>query len=353
MAYACWRWRDRRSAFLLVPFWLPVGAASFTEYMPGMQRLIITAPLVAIFIALGLVVSVRLLVRLSRVPRRLAGAGLAAVVLLSAALSLHHYFGEWSVGTPGDGLNGVQATELGYYLRDLGPATTAYLLGARFRCPDFATIAFIARDARCVDVAPAAVGQLTPLSRGGPVVAVAPFERRLELGAVDLRYPMATPRQLDDTAGTPLLFARQFAPVDLAAADESVRTQVARAAADYLAAASAPDPAAALRDAGWAASSVPQAAAALSRVEAEARAAGAVPFGEVGSVQLTRVYVDDATSATVVAEITGEVGLRAPDGSERTRERATWHPEYHLRAEDGRWRLDAYTPLTPWRSPAP
>ena len=145
LGYALRRWRERAYFLLLVALGVPVVSAGLTEAMPQTQRLVITAPVVAVLVGRGLMVAAQGLTRGLRLPARLMPVGVALALGACATLSLHLYFGEWVGATINNGgLSSRIATELGYYLRGLGDDTVVYLLPGRLLCHSYPTLAYLA-----------------------------------------------------------------------------------------------------------------------------------------------------------------------------------------------------------------
>src|SRR5262249_52073280 len=190
-------------------------------------------------------------VRYSHIPRQVAAGGAALVVGLAALMSVQFYFGQWAASPRYGGLNTQASTDLGYYLRGLGPDTVAYFLGGRFWCHSFLTIAFIAPNARCVNVEVEQLASLSPVTTGGPVVLVALPEREPDLQTIGARVPGLQPVEIPSTSPVRLLEARAVPDSAVAADTALLRAAVVRGMAAYFGAVGASVPIVELERGGW------------------------------------------------------------------------------------------------------
>ncbi len=155
LAYATWRMRQRRYFILASSYWLALFFGAFlTENPPSSMRLVILSPIVSILVTVGMVkVSGWARQILSFSPRS-ETILLMSLVGVAAIVSVAFYFGDYSKQrTEGyGGPNTEVATEMAWYLRDLGDDYRVYFFGAPRMYLDFATIPFIDRGIRGVDV---------------------------------------------------------------------------------------------------------------------------------------------------------------------------------------------------------
>jgi len=341
MVYALYRWRERAYFLVLTAYWVPLLAATLTEGMPQDQRIVILAPTVALLVALGFVTLARLLVRCCRVPRPAALGALGVTVLASAILSLYSYFGQWAALPRYGGLNSTTTTELAYYLRDLGPGTVLYLFGGRIWCQSYLTLAYLAPDARCVNVEPDQATTLAPLSEGGPVVFVALRERVDELTALAQRLPLTAPSVANDDTQGVLFVASRLSDGAAAVSVEAIRSAVLGGVRSYMGALSADDPKAELRRGGWTEEAAGLIGDEFARAQAAARTQGAWPFAELSALDFTAIRPEGPNVARVSATVVGSTGLREPDGHVLVRQRSAWQTEYYLTAGADGWRIDS------------
>jgi hypothetical protein len=352
LAYATYHWRQRAAFTLLAAFWGLMLAAALTETMPQTQRLIITAPVVAILVGLGLVASARALVAWSRVPARAVGVGAGLVLAACMAISLQAYFGGWAATPRYGDPNGHTATELADYLRELGPDGVGYLLVGRLWCQTYATVPFIA-PGRCVDVPAGAERPAVLFGNGGPVALIAFPERIAELEALAAAFPTEPPARRHGVDGRPLFEARQVAPRAVQAVADSTRPALERATTAYAAATGAANRALALAHAGFTATAAEGAAAGLAGYgppppAADDRSAARLEEMEIAWV---RVAAPQHARARVVARVTPAASGAA--ATERAPHPETWQLDYLLGWETGEWRVLGLTRPDRGERPAP
>jgi 4-amino-4-deoxy-L-arabinose transferase-like glycosyltransferase len=190
------RFLDRRHFGLAVAYWGAVVGLGLTEDPTQTQRFIIAAPLLAIFAALGLGALVSIGTRLVGLRPSIAYAAVAAVVAVIAVWNYQHYFLNDSATRYG-GENGLVATEMAYYLRDLGGAPTVYFAGPpRMWYYGFQSLPFIARDARGINVEQPWSASSPRPTLTGPTVFVFLNERAVELHTVRDLFPNGTTREV-------------------------------------------------------------------------------------------------------------------------------------------------------------
>lgn len=188
----------RREFFgIVVAYWAAAIGLGLTEDPTQTQRFIIAAPLLTIFAAVGLIALARIAVRLLAVPRLAAGAGVGIILLLISVWNVQHFFSATNPAERYGGENTLVATELAYYLRDLGGQQTVYFSGPpRMWYYGFQTLPYIARDARGVDVErPWTAASQSP-ALAGPTAFVFLPERVGELQTVRDLFPNGTVREV-------------------------------------------------------------------------------------------------------------------------------------------------------------
>jgi len=144
----------RRQYFgIVIAYWAAAIGLGLTEDPTQAQRFIIAAPLLMIFTTVGLAALVRISIRAVGIPTIAAGAAAAAFLVLASAWNVQHYFQVSHQAERYGGENTLVATELAYYLRDLGGPQTVYFAGPpRMWYYGFQTLPYIAREARGVNV---------------------------------------------------------------------------------------------------------------------------------------------------------------------------------------------------------
>jgi 4-amino-4-deoxy-L-arabinose transferase-like glycosyltransferase len=183
-------WVFRREYFpLALAYWAAVGGVALTIEPSATQRLVITTPLLALLVTIGLRALFRIITRLldlrPQYAATLAGTAVAGIIVWNVL----YYFLDPSTNRRYFDENGLVATELGYYLRDLGPGYTVYFSGApRMWYYGFQSLPFLARDARGIDV-PVPWDETAPPSVSGPTVFAFLPERVDELQQVRSWFP--------------------------------------------------------------------------------------------------------------------------------------------------------------------
>lgn len=187
---------DRRYFGLAVAYWGAVAGLGFTEDPTQTQRFIIAAPLLVIFAALGVGAIVSISTRLIGLRPSIVYPAAAAVIATIAVWNYQHYFLNDSAGRYG-GENGLVATEMAYYLRDLGGNQTVYFAGPpRMWYYGFQSLPYIARNARGINVEqPWSASSQRP-ALAGPTVFVFLPERAGELQAVRELIPNGAAREV-------------------------------------------------------------------------------------------------------------------------------------------------------------
>jgi 4-amino-4-deoxy-L-arabinose transferase-like glycosyltransferase len=154
MFWAGLRWQEHRNFLVLLWFWaVIVSAGMLTESPPSSQRLVIAIPAVVLLVALGLEQTVHLSARMLRwKDRQWENLVLGGVAVILAAGSLHYYFARFTPDRRYGSLNGVAATMMGYYLRELEGDYQVYFLGAPRMYWGFGTMTFLAPDVQGQDI---------------------------------------------------------------------------------------------------------------------------------------------------------------------------------------------------------
>ena len=153
VAYAGFRWRDRRLMLLLL--WmvvtLLVGGALTTD-PPFAPRLVVVIPAACILVALGAWKVLKFLGILGGYPEVLTATLAAVIVGVMMLGDVRFYFGEYARKAYFTDTNTEIATLAGQYLAELGSDYTVYFFGPPRMYVDFASIVYIAGRKVGVDV---------------------------------------------------------------------------------------------------------------------------------------------------------------------------------------------------------
>ncbi len=186
----------RREYFgLVVAYWTSILGLTLTDDPTQSQRFLIATPLLAAFAAIGLMALLRVLRIVVGVPRSVAVAAGAGAVMLIGIWNYQHYFFREEPSAHTGGENTIVATELAYYLRDMGPTTVYFGGGPRMWYGGFRTLPFIARQAIGKDIDEPLKDDSPALSQPGRLVFVFLPERASELDIVRRWYPNGVRRE--------------------------------------------------------------------------------------------------------------------------------------------------------------
>lgn len=213
LVLATFRWRREGYLPFLVWFWLGlILGGMMTESPPSSQRLITLAPSAGLFASLALTRTWDMAGAVLGKARRWSDQWIAVSLACLALIGTVYYFHRLMPKRLYGSLNGEVATEMGYYLRDLGPDYRCYFFGPGRMYYGFATIPFIARGVEGVDV-------LQPIS--GPPDFVLPDkgavfvflpERLWEWNFVRQKYPGGKIRDFAHAQSQDLLFTAYEVP---------------------------------------------------------------------------------------------------------------------------------------------
>lgn len=213
LVLATFRWRREPYLPFLVWFWLGlILGGMMTESPPSSQRLITLAPSASLFVALALTRTWDMFGAALGKARAWSDRVIAVSLVCLALIGTVYYFHRLMPKRLYGSLNGEVATEMGYYLRDLGPDYRCYFFGPGRMYYGFATIPFIARGVEGVDV-------LQPLSGApdfvlpdkGAVFVFLP-ERLWEWNFVKEKYPGGKIRDFAHAKSQDLLFTAYVVP---------------------------------------------------------------------------------------------------------------------------------------------
>ena len=193
---------------MLLIMWLG-GALLFGAFLlenpPSSQRLLITAPPVMVFVALGIDRWLHYGQKIARWRKSSATiVGISLVVSL-CFINYNFYFNKYTHSHIFGGLNTEVADGMGKYLRALGPDWHCYFHGAPRMYYGFATIPFLAQGVAGTDVLEPLRDRPTFVDPTRESVFIFLPERMGELSAVRLGYPTGQLREFRREDGT-LLF---------------------------------------------------------------------------------------------------------------------------------------------------
>jgi hypothetical protein len=214
LAYAIFRVSDRRYFPFVAWFWSGIILGGMlTESPPSSQRLITLAVPAVFFVVLGLDRLARLAQRAWALRIRLAPMALAVAVL--SVLSAHYYFFDYSPKRIYGSENAWVATEMGYYLRELGPEYRVYFFGLPRMYFDFASNPFLAPGIEGQDIQPPIKGPPTFVRHDKHAVFILLPERVGELELVVRAYPGGTLREFHNHVQGRHLFVAYEVPREL------------------------------------------------------------------------------------------------------------------------------------------
>jgi hypothetical protein len=198
-------WR-RRYFGLAVAYWAVVLAVGLVDDPAQPQRFVVVTSLLALLTALGLCAPLRLAAWIGDLPRTVTAAAIGVALVALGLWNFQMVFRNPDPVAYYGTENGLVATELAYYLRDLGPDATVYLFGPpRIFYRSFPSVPFIAPNATGVDVERPLAPDAAPLAlRGTTAFAFLP-ERLSELAQVRAWYPNGVLQEIRSPKDAPVL----------------------------------------------------------------------------------------------------------------------------------------------------
>jgi 4-amino-4-deoxy-L-arabinose transferase-like glycosyltransferase len=191
MAYAFRHILKPHFMILLLWFWsVVIFGGVLTLDPPANTRFVMTAPAVALFLAIGVTKVMEILGYL-RLPSGWRLTFGIVVVALLAVQNATFYFGAYRSGYYFEDANAEVAAQAGLELRRLGPKYTLYMMGRPRMFSDFPTIQYLAPLSPREDLDPALVSA-ADLSRGLPAFVVAIPDNLTALESLRSRYPGGT-----------------------------------------------------------------------------------------------------------------------------------------------------------------
>ncbi|MDQ3007185.1 MAG: glycosyltransferase family 39 protein, partial [Chloroflexota bacterium] len=152
MGYSLAYMFETRYFILLVWFWAVVFLGGvLTLNPPANTRLLMTSPVVAIFMALGTFKVVEYLQKFRLLPERASALIFLAVVSIVSYQNINFYMGEYRTKMYFENANGEYAMEASLLARDLGEDYLIYILGGPRVLANFPTIPFLIPNNQRVD----------------------------------------------------------------------------------------------------------------------------------------------------------------------------------------------------------
>jgi hypothetical protein len=213
LVLATYRWRRKGYMPFLVWFWLGlILGGMMTESPPSSQRLITLAPSASLFVGLALTQAWDMAGTALRKPRAWSNRAIAASLVVLAVLGTTYYFQRFTPKRLYGSLNGEVATEMGYYLRDLGPDYRCYFFGPGRMYYGFSTIPYIAQGVEGMDIQQPISGPPDFVAPDKSAVFIFLPERLWEWNFVKAKYPGGTTRDFSHAQSQELLFAAYEVP---------------------------------------------------------------------------------------------------------------------------------------------
>jgi 4-amino-4-deoxy-L-arabinose transferase-like glycosyltransferase len=192
MAYALVKISEPRMMITLFWFWSVVFLGGvLTLSPPANTRLLMTSPVVAIFLALGITQFLETLSRIKLVsPRWLTMISIGLIVILGIQ-NIIYYFGVYRAQNYFQDATGEYAEKFALELKNLGPGYDYYLLGQPRIFAAFPTIVFLCPENKMFDLTHDTLDTLV-LTEGKSNVFVAIPENRSDLQRIEEKYPGGT-----------------------------------------------------------------------------------------------------------------------------------------------------------------
>ena len=180
---------ETRYFILLVWFWAVIlFGGVLTLNPPANTRLLMTSPVVSIFMALGTFKVVEYLQKFRLLPERASAFIFLAVVSIVSYQNINFYMGEYRTNMYFENANGEYAMEASLLAKDLGEDYLIYILGGPRVLANFPTIPFLIPHNQRVDFNAETLGTLT-LTPDQKVAFFAVPESRPLLEEVTLKFP--------------------------------------------------------------------------------------------------------------------------------------------------------------------
>lgn len=219
LGYSFWRWREPRHLTLLAWFWsVVILGGTFTLGPPASQRLLMTTPVLALWVALGLRQTARVLEHTGFVPPRAAQALSVIALVIIGAQNVWFYFVDYRNGNYFTHPTNEITYEMKQHIGPLGPDYRIYLLGEPSAYAVFANFRFFAPETETLDFNTVTPQSLAALPRDKGAFFLAVPERLADLEQVAQWFPggqwIEAPSRLQ--ASEMLYYAYQLTPEQFA-----------------------------------------------------------------------------------------------------------------------------------------
>ena len=214
LIYATLKMGDRRLFPFVAWYWSAVFAGGvLADAPPNSQRLITLAPAVVFFVVLAID---RATAIAERIGRRPAGSLAYASVVVAAMLAIassYSYFVDFAPKYAYGSYNGLVATDLGKYLRDLGPDVRFAFAGTPRMYADFPTIPYLAPNATGTNITQPLTAPIPRATADAPDRFVLLPERQADLKWIQATYPGGVVREFPSPIRPePLFIVYELAP---------------------------------------------------------------------------------------------------------------------------------------------
>jgi hypothetical protein len=189
MGYALAFGLQPRHFILLIWFWAVIlFGGILTLNPPANTRLLMTSPVVALFMALGAYKVVEYLQKFRIIPERVIVPIFALIVAIITVQHVNFYMVEYKNKTYFQDANGEYAMEIALMAKERGKDFQVFMLGAPRIFSGFPTMAFIAPENPRLDLTAESIAmlQLPPDTRAG---FFAIPENRMLIDAISQKYP--------------------------------------------------------------------------------------------------------------------------------------------------------------------
>ena len=190
ISFSLFHWRHPKYMLLITWFLLVIiFGGALLENPPSSRRLVLSIPVVTLFVVLGIVEMSKYIHRLLGGKRSLAWLLSASIVLFSSYQSLHFYYGVYTEKLMYADLNDEVANQMGNYLRSLGPRYKCYFLGPPRIYYGHPPILFLAQGVEGVDVRQPLYDRVDFVDPQFKAVFIILPERQAEFEVIRRHYP--------------------------------------------------------------------------------------------------------------------------------------------------------------------
>jgi hypothetical protein len=192
MGFAFFKIFEPKMMILLVWFWAVVFFGGFlTQDAPANSRLIMSLPVVAIFLGMGIYKFTDFLLRMRFINLRWQEIISVVLVLILAGQNIAFFFGVYYTRDYSEDANAELGQKIGLELQQLGSDYDLYLFGIPRVFAGFPTTVFLAPDNGLFDLTSDRIDSMT-LRPGRSNIFVAIPENRSDLVTISQKYPGGT-----------------------------------------------------------------------------------------------------------------------------------------------------------------